>query len=193
MTKQELENRNSIKEIWALFKDTNKMFKEAARMSKETDKKLELGVKESENLRKTVEALTGKWGRFVEGLIAPAVERLFKEWGIAVDKVFQRVKTPKNGHSMEIDIMAVNGEYVVLIEAKSSLKVEDVKEHIKHIGEFKDFFPEYRDRKVVGVVAGIVIDERSDRYAYTQGLFVIGLSGDSVKIINNKKFQPKIW
>ena len=41
---------------------------------------------------KTVAALTGKWGRFVEGLIAPGTISMFKERGIGVEKVYQRVK-----------------------------------------------------------------------------------------------------
>ena len=41
----------------------------------------------------------------------PSVERLFKERAIEVDKVYQRVKTHKNGKEMEVDILAVNGEY----------------------------------------------------------------------------------
>ena len=63
---------------------------------------------------KNVDALTGKWGKFVEGLIAPGVVAMFKERGIAVDRIFQRVKAYKDGEGIEIDILAVNKEYAVL-------------------------------------------------------------------------------
>jgi len=66
MTQQELER--AIQEVWALFKETDKKFKE-------TDKKIA-------EVSKTVAALTGKWGRFVEGLIAPGTTSMFKERGI---------------------------------------------------------------------------------------------------------------
>jgi len=138
---------------------------------------------------KAVDALTGEWSKFVEGLIAPAAERLFKERGIEVDKIYQRVKAHKNGDDMEVDILAVNGKYAVLIEAKSTLKIDDVNEHIRRIKRFKTFFPEYKDRKVVGAVGGIAIDEESDKYAYKKGLFVIVESGENVKILNDKKFK----
>ncbi|WP_347275117.1 hypothetical protein [Candidatus Kuenenia sp.] len=95
------------------------------------------------------------------------VERLFKERGIEVDKVFQRVKTHRNGDEMEVDILAINGEYIVLIEAKSTLKIEDVREHLER--------------------------EDSDKYAYRNGLFVIGESGDAAVILNDTNFQPKVW
>ena len=184
MTTKELEK--SIQEIWNLFKETDEKFKE-------TDKGMGRLEKIVENTSRAVHDLTGKWSRFVEGLIAPATERLFKERGIEVDKVFQRVKTHRNGDEMEVDILAINGEYAVLIEAKSTLKIEDVKEHIERLGKFKTFFPEYRERKVVGAVGGIVIEEDSDKYAYRNGLFVIGESGEAAVILNDKGFKPKAW
>jgi predicted AAA+ superfamily ATPase len=125
--------------------------------------------------------------------LAPATERLFKERGIEVDTVYQRVKRRKNGDEMEVDILAINGEYAVLIEAKSTLKIEDVKEHLERLEKFKGFFPEYSQRKAVGAVGGIVIEEDSDKYAYRNGLFVIGESGDTAVILNDKGFQPKVW
>ncbi len=201
MTTKEIEK--GFQEIWKLFKETERETKER---SKELDKKLDRLEKQVEETSKTVKEtsktveetsravydLTGKWSRFVEGLIVPAAERLFKEWGIEVDKVYQRVKIRRNGTGMEVDILAINGEYAVLIEAKSTLKIEDIKEHIERLGKFKTFFPEYRDRKVVGAVAGIVIDEGVDRYAYREGMFVIGESGDMVKILNDDNFEYKV-
>ena len=181
MDQQEVER--SIQEVWALFKETDKRMD---RMSRETDKKIA-------QMSREVGALTGKWGRFVEGLIAPGAVAMFEERGIVIDRIFQRVNARKNGDRMEIDILGVNREYVVLIEAKSTLGVYDVQEHIERMEVFKRFFPEYSDRKVVGAVAGIVIDENVDRFAYRQGFFVIGQTGDTVKILNDEGFKPKAW
>ncbi len=181
MTGEEIEK--NFQEIWKLFKETDRRFKE-------TDRRLD---KDLTALQETVAALTGKWGRFVEGLIVPSVERLFEERNIRVEKVYQQVKTHKNGPGMEIDIFAIDGEYAVLIEAKSTLTVEDVNEHLERLANFKKFFPEYRDRKVIGAVAGIVLQEGVDRYAYKKGLFVIAEGGDTVKILNDRKFVPQTW
>ena len=177
MTQQELER--AIQEVWALFKETDKKIAEVSKTAK-------LAFD-------SVTALTGKWGRFVEGLIAPGTISMFKERGIEVEKIYQRVKAHKDGKEMEIDILAINKEYAVLIEAKSTLGIEDVNEHIKRLKAFKKFFPEYSARKVIGAVAGIVIEEGADRFAYRQGLFVIGQTGETVKILNDKTFKPKIW
>ncbi|MCA2621190.1 MAG: hypothetical protein IM492_06350, partial [Microcystis sp. M040S2] len=54
-------------------------------------------------------------------------------------------------------------------------------------------FPHYKNYQAYGAVAGIEIDEGVDRYAYKQGLFVIKPSGETVEIINNSGFEPKLW
>lgn len=166
----------TFQDVWKMFQETKEMIRE---QSRETDKK--------------IGELTGKWGRFVEGLVAPAAVRLFTDRGIAVDSVAQRVKKRKNGDSLEIDVLATDDEYVVLIEVKSTLGVDDVKEHLERLAKFAAFFPEYKARKVVGAVAGMVIDEGADKFAYRNGVFVIAQSGETVKILNDEKFIPKVW
>lgn len=183
----------SYEKILKLFEKTSRQFEETSRQFEETNRRFEETSRELKEMGKRVDGLSSKWGRFVEGLLVPAVERLFKERGIAVEKVSQRIKIHKNGDTMEIDIMVINREYVVLIEAKSTLSVENVNEHLEKLARFKSFFPEYADRKVLGAVAGIVIDEGADRYAYKSGLFVIGQSGETVKILNDEKFTPRSW
>ncbi len=188
-----VESELTYEKILKLFEETNRRFEETSRRFEETDRQVKETSREVKEICKRVDGLSSKWGRFVEGLLVPAVERLFKERGITVEKVSQRIKIHKNGDTMEIDIMVINREYVVLIEAKSTLSVENINEHLENLARFKSFFPEYADRKVIGAVAGIVIDEGADRYAYKSGLFVIGQSGETVKILNDKKFIPRSW
>ncbi len=64
---------------------------------------------------------------------------------------------------------------------------------MKQLPLFRNFFPEYGDRKVYGAVAGIVIDEGADRFAYKSGLFVIAQRGEMVEITNDEKFEPREW
>jgi len=185
-TSQKSVHSEEIREIWALFKETDKKIQEMVQQSKETDKKFQ-------RLEKTVNDLTGKWSKFVEGLIAPGVEQLFRSRNIEVNTVYQRVRRRKDGREIEIDILAIDGEYAVLIEAKSTLGVDDVKEHIERIEKFKLLFPEYGHLKAVGAVAGIDIEKGADRFAYKSGLFVIGQTGETVTVLNDSKFKPKEW
>ncbi len=216
MSTQELEK--SVQEIWSLFKETDRKFQETDRKFQETDRKFqetdrkfretdrkfqetdhELARvladthREVTEMSRAVNALTGKWGKFVEGLLAPGVVRLFQKRSIVVQQVFQRAKAQRNGQNLEIDLLAANGEFVVAIEAKSSLSVADVGEHLEDLEKFKTFFPQYKNHKLIGAVAGIVIEENADRFAYQSGLFVIGQSGETVKILNDEKFIPRTW
>ena len=80
---------------------------------------------------------------------------------------------------------------VVVIEVKSTLKVADVQEFLDDLDDFLRFFPRYRGMTIYGAVAGLTIDENADRYAYRQGLFVLGMSGDNmVRILNDERFRP---
>ena len=190
----------SIQEVWSLFKDTDRKFQDTDRKFLDTDRKLdkldrvvESTSRDVANMSRTVEALTGKWGKFVEGLLAPGVVTLFAQRGIEVEQVFQRAKARHNGGQMEVDLLASNGEYVVAIEVKSTLSVGDVKDHLEKLQQFKQFFPQYQNHQLIGAVAGIVIEENADRFAYKAGLFVIGQSGETVKILNDSKFSPHTW
>ena len=195
MTKVEMEL--GFQKIWDLFAATDHQIKETDRELKTMFVETHREFKELKHLfqrtDEKINAVDGKWGRFVEGLVVPGIKRLFGERGILLEKVYLRAEAHKQGETIEIDVLAVGEEHVVMVEVKSTLSVDDVKEHLQELGRFKTFFPEYADRKVLGAVAGIVIEHNVSRYAYQQGLFVIGQSGDAVRLLNDEKFRPKEW
>ncbi|MBF0142247.1 MAG: DUF3782 domain-containing protein [Magnetococcales bacterium] len=177
------------------FQETRRIIQEN---SAETERKMRESRAETDRVIKEVSIQIGqlgsRWGEFVEGLVIPACETLFAERGIPIHKVSPRVRAKlPGGRHMEIDVLVVNTDSVALVEVKSKLKQDDVREHLTRLAEFKDFFPEYADRRVMGAVAGIVIEESVDRYAMKQGLFVIVQSGDAVCLANDAAFQPRIW
>jgi hypothetical protein len=67
------------------------------------------------------------------------------------------------------------------------LEVRDVRDFVDDMAEFLTFFPRYRAYQVYGAVAGLDIVADADRYAYRQGLFVLGVVGDGVAQIKNDK------
>ncbi|MFO1429666.1 MAG: nuclease-related domain-containing protein [Candidatus Competibacteraceae bacterium] len=176
----------TLEEVWKLFRETDQKFRD-------TDRKLAQLETIVARTSRNVDDLTGKWGKFLEGIVAPACKTLFADRNIPVHKVLQRVQAEYSGRTMEIDILVVNEGYVVLVEVKSTLKVDDVRDHLKRLTQFREFFPEYADKQVLGAVAGIVIEDQADRFAYREGLFVIGQAGDTVRILNDRQFQPKSW
>ena len=142
---------------------------------------------------KSVDALTTRWGRFVEELVRPAVVRMFRERGIFLKRTMERVQSPEDDFPMEIDILGVDGTVLVAVECKSRLSNDDVDEMCDRLRRFKSAFPEYAQYDVYGAVAGIEIDRNASMYAYRKGLFVIRSSGDTVEIANDEKFKPISW
>jgi len=208
----------TLEEVWALFKETDRILKENARaaeqrfqeivlqmkenaketerLMKESSAKFDRQLAESEkSLRTQIGDVTRRLGEFVEGMIKPSAVRLFRERGIEVHKVTQKVEAdnPHLNLAMEIDLLVINGDSCVLIEVKSNLGLDDVNEHLKRMEKFKPLFPEYADKKAFGAVAGMVIADNVAKYAYKKGFFVIGQQGDSAVILNDQKFQPTAW
>ena len=142
-TDQERSHSDEIREIWKLFRETDRKFEETDRKFEETDRRF----KQTE---KMVNDLTGKWGKFVEGLVAPGAIRMFRERGVNIERTSQRVIAQKGGENMEIDVLCVNDEDVLAIEVKSTLSVDDVKEHIERLRSFKRFFPRVPGEKRAG-------------------------------------------
>ncbi|MBF8273792.1 MAG: hypothetical protein HW380_2897 [Magnetococcales bacterium] len=201
------ETDRQFKETDRQFKETNQQFKEIALRFRETDlkfqetdrefKEIALGFKETERVVKEVSRQIGqlgsRWGEFVEGMIAPACIDMFTQRGIPVDEVYPRARKKLGGKHMEIDLLVANTVAAVLVEVKSNLKVEDVRDHMERLSQFKSFFPRYADCTIYGAVAGIVIDADADKFAMNRGLFVIAQSGETVHIANDEHFVPKTW
>ncbi|MBE9202521.1 DUF3782 domain-containing protein [Synechocystis salina LEGE 06099] len=176
------------------FQATERILRE---QSQETERRIQEFTAENEKgfriLRKELGDLGGSWGRFVENMVAPACETLFQNRGIPVHRVSQRVRGRLGGDTLEIDVLVTNQDYVLAVEVKSRLSVQDVKDFIEDLQNFRQFFPEYDQKQLYGAVAGIDIENGADKYAYRQGLFILAQSGETVTILNGDQFQPKNW
>ena len=169
-------------EIWEILRKLALSSEETNRKMEETDRKL-----------KEVTTAIGRLGEFVEEMVRPAVVRLFQQRGIAVHQVYRGVYAERDGDAMEIDLLVVNNLDAVLVEVKSELKADDVKDHVSRLEQFKKLCPQYASFRVMGAVAGMVVPEDAARFAYRQGLFVLAQSGDSMAIGNDENFTPGVW
>jgi hypothetical protein len=190
-----------LAELTTAQKETERRFQETERLlkeqSQETDRRIREQSEETDRrireVNKQIGDLGGKWGRFVENMVAPACETLFLKRGIPVHQVSQRMKKRLNGQTLEIDVLVTNENHVLVVEVKSSLGVNDVKNLMDDLNQFREFFPEYSQKQLYGAVAGIEIEEGADKYAYRQGLFVLAQAGEAVSILNNPDFEPRNW
>lgn len=198
----------TLDDIWQLFRETSQRFQETERLLKEQSQEADRRFQETERLLKEqsretelkIKEVTAKIGRlgnrlgdFVEEMVRPAAVRIFQERGIAVHEVHRQVSAKRHGKEIEIDLLVVNDDEVVAIECKSALSMDDVNEHIARLEQIKALLPSYASKRVLGAVTAMVIPENVARYAYRQGLFVLGQYGESVVILNDAQFQPKGW
>ena len=185
-----------IKEVWQMWKETDKrmekMWKEIKESWKETDKRFK---ETDEKINKVLGLFTSQWGKLVEALVEPGSVKLFNERGIKVNRSARRIKVKdEDGNElMEVDVLLENDNEAVVIEVKTQVKVEDVKEFLEKLNNFKKLFPKYKNTKVYGAIAGIDFEEGADRFAYKNGLFVLKFKEGIVKIANDQKFIPKTW
>ena len=136
---------------------------------------------------------TGQWGRLIEALVRPDALRLFRERGIPVVHLHRRIESYVDGRKqMEIDLLLENEEEIVVVEVKTSLGIEEVKEFLQKMKRFTEVFSRYKGYRIYGAVAGLDIAEGVDRFAYRRGLFVLAVSGEGlVRILNDEKFRPR--
>ena len=129
----------------------------------------------------------------VESLVEGDLIKLLNEKGIDVDWTTQRVKGNHKGQNFEYDIIAVNGNEIVIIEVKTTLRPQDVNEFHEKLWKAKQYMSEYIDKIIYGGVAFITADGASNRMAEKQGYFVIKATGSSSSIVNEADFKPKAF
>jgi hypothetical protein len=136
-----------------------------------------------------------KLGTITEDLVAPSIPRIVtEEYGLEVTFLGIRMKKKlRDGRIKEYDAIAVADECVFVDETKSTLDSEDVKDFIKDIQEFRDFFPEYKKNKIIGILASLYADEGVIRYAEKSGFLVLAAGDKLMEVKNSKGFKPKEW
>ena len=193
LKESKLETDQQLKETDRQLKEskleTDRQLKETDRRMKETDRQM----KENDlRLKELRELFTGQWGKLMETLVEGDLIKLLKEKEIAVEQTSQNLKGEWEGKKWEIDILAINGREVVVVEVKTTLTLSYVKNFIQKIlKNFTILNPLYKGKTIYGAVAYLKANQGSHTYAEKQGLFVIRATGSSASIINKKGFRPK--
>lgn len=142
-----------------------------------------------------------KWFHFVDKILIPSLPNAFSKYAdllpstnhhVFLQKVYLNLTVGRKN----IDLIWLYGNpiaTVLVFDVACNLNIEDIKEHLKTLTHFKEFFPEYKDKPILGAVAGIKVTENADEFAHKRGLFVLGQSDDTVAITNDNDFTPKVW
>ncbi len=206
------ELRESQKETDRQFKETDLKFKETDRQLKETDLKLQepdrqfketdLKFQETDRqfkasdrkLQKLEDLFTSQWGRVMESLVEGDLVSILNQRGIAINDTTTRLKGRRaDGGNFEFDILAHNGNEVVVIEVKTTLRPDDVKKFLRKLEKFKQWLPRYADNTIYGGMAWLTAVAGSEDMVQSRGLFSIRATDDSAAVVNPLNFQPKAW
>ncbi len=187
----------TFEKVWAMFQETDKMFKETEKSFQETDKKFKETDKKFQETDKSLSRLedlfTSQWGRLIESLVEGDLLGLLNRYGIPVNTVSERTKGSYQGNNFEFDLMARNGDEVVIVEVKTTLRPDDVKHFIKKLENAKTWMPGIRHNTLYGAMAYLKQDANAADMAMNKGLLVIRATGDSASIINKPGFVAKAY
>ncbi len=98
------------------------------------------------------------------------------------------------GHTVNSGCLRIpTTDPVVLNSTKATLRSADVDRLIGEIDELRLFFPEFRGRPVVGVLATLAVEPSVLNYAEKTGFLVIATGDKLLEIQNREGFVPRRW
>jgi hypothetical protein len=167
-------NPPSFESVWVALQETDRIVRENA---------------------KQIGKLNNRFGEIVEYMVAPNLREKFRELGLNFPKANPNsdVSDYDNNIFLEIDIMLENGDKALLVEVKTKLTTEDIKEHIERLEKMRKYADLHGDKRTfLGAVAGIVMTSSVKEYALKQGFYVIEPSGETFNI-TPPSGKPKEW
>jgi hypothetical protein len=173
-------------------KETNRELKEihdrVAREQEETARQLrELG--------KQLGGLGDKFGSYTEGLALPAMTKILTQ-RFHMDVVAARARSQRNGRSYEVDVLAYSEsgiDEVYIVEVKSHLREEALDQMKKNLGEFHEFFPGHRNKKVYGILAAVEAPEPVRQKVLREGIYLARIHDGQFELQVPEGFQPRAF
>ena len=156
-----------------------------------TDQQLHETIRKLDEIGRQLGDLGLVQGEVAEDLFFRNVRYLFKE---ERNMIFANVKRNlKKKGAGEYDIVAVNGDAVLVIEVKNKLQNRMVDNFVeKKLPKFKKIFPEYRGRRLFGGMGALVVKDAVSRYAEKAGLYVLTQTSEGgAALVNRKNFRAK--
>ena len=198
--------RDTDQRIDRMFQETDRRMQETDRRMQETDRRMQetdRQMKETDQRMKAtsreISALGSRVGEIVENLVGGDIVEQFRALGYDVNAYSRKKMFGKRGKivSGEIDLLLEDGDIAILIEAKTTLKIDDVLEHIERLEKYRRHLDEkdHLDRrKLIGAVAGGAVAENVVKFAQKNGLYVIVQAGRTVEILPSPEgFTAKKW
>jgi hypothetical protein len=190
-----IQTNPTLDDVWRLFQETDRQFKETDRKFQETERLIKESAEETDRKFKQLEKLfTSQWGRLMEALVEGDLVPLLTQRGISVSDTSTRLKGKRpDGGNYEFDIIAHNGAEMVVVEVKTRLRPDDVKDFLYKLDHIKSWIPRYAHNRIYGAMAWLTADAGAETMVENRGLLSIRATGDSASIVNTAEVRPRAW
>lgn len=167
------------------FKDEMLAFKDEMLAFKEESQR------ERRSMNKQWGDLANRLGTLVEDIVAPNLPRVAAElFSCPVADLFGvRVVRRFGGETREYDALLVCSEVVLVNETKSRLTDAHVEGILERLAEIPRVFPEYADRRAVGILASLYPDASVVRRATRRGVLVMGMGDETMQVLNPEALE----
>ena len=155
-----------------------------------TEALLEKTIKKLDDIGRQLGELGLVQGEVAEDLFYRNVKSVFTKRKMTFRNVRRNLK--KKGMA-EYDIVAVDGEQVLVIEVKNRLDKRMVDRFVEQkLPKFMEAFPEYRSYRVIGGMGALVVKDEVGRYAERSGLYVLTQTDEGgAAILNREGFKAR--
>jgi hypothetical protein len=162
------------------FKDEMREFKDEMREFKDES------TRERQRMNKQWGELANRLGTLVEDIVAPNLPRVAAElFDCPIPDLFAvRVVRRFGGETREYDALLVCPTVVLINETKSRLLETHVESITSKLAELPRVYPEYADRRAVGILASLYPDPGVVRLATRKGVLVMGMGDETMRILN---------
>ena len=199
------------REFWKGMRELKESQRKGEKALRESHLQTQKEVRElNQSLKEANGNFNNKWGHFLENLLEGDLVKLLNEQNIKVEEVFPRWVVKKSSVVVaEYDLVAVNGDEVVVVEVKTTLEKDHVGRFLKKLSDFKSRVSVCKDKTLYGAMAYMSLkqpqEDKSKEFteyesafqmAQEKGLFLIqspgGVKGVS-KVVNREGFTPKTF
>jgi hypothetical protein len=180
-----LESAAYQRETAEQFRETAEQFRETAEQFKETDRRLK-------ELGKQIGGLGDKFGSFTEGMAFPSMTKILQET-FKMKHISPNHITKSNGSSLELDVFAYNDELKIacIVEVKSHLKAEGIRQLVDILRKFPKFFPNHRDSELYGILAFVKADKGVDEIVLKSGIYLADIHDEHFRLQVPEGFKAR--
>nr|VFK23391.1 MAG: hypothetical protein BECKLPF1236A_GA0070988_103771 [Candidatus Kentron sp. LPFa]VFK35526.1 MAG: hypothetical protein BECKLPF1236C_GA0070990_103861 [Candidatus Kentron sp. LPFa] len=110
--------------------------------------------------------------------------------------VMPRVRTRKDGEEIRLDVLAYANDAInmaTVVEVKSRARMEAIEQLRNIMARFRNLYPEHKDKRVIGILAGIDWDWGVADKAREAGFLTASIRDEVFTLTTPEGFEARKW